>query len=324
MTRSRGQPYRIFALLATLISTNSAVINAQSGPPRPGGYFRIATWNIRFFPQPTTDMDRTAEILAGLDADVIAVQEIADADALTVLLDRVNASLADRAVAAGRVRPRHYDFVLAESGGHGGISVGYVYDENTVRLSGVETLTSLQMTPDLRPALLAHVTALRGGLDFQVIVTHTDSGTKIRDYTHRMEFLDSLAVELDRRWKDEADFVVLGDLNTMGHLEEGESRRVPGEQELAILDRKAWRMGLRRLPATPSCTEYYRGNGSFLDHILVSVSMREVPPNAVARVAGYCAEARCRPVDPDNMPYDYAHVSDHCPVVIDLTDVDWD
>ena len=52
--------------------------------------------------------------------------------------------------------------------------------------------------------------------------------------------------------------------------------------------------------------------------------MTEAPSNAVARVAGYCAVAGCQPVDPDDMPYDYEHVSDHCPVVIDLVDVDRD
>ncbi len=324
MARSPRRMCRALALMATLFVTSSAGLNGQSVPPLQGGQFRVASWNIRFFPEPSTDVDRTAEILADLDADLIAVQEITDADALAALLNQVNAHLTERALASDLTPPRYYGFVLAESGGHGGLFVGYVYDQNAVRLSGVETLTSLQMTPDLRPALLARVTSLRGGLDFQVIVTHTDSGTKIRDYTHRMEFLDSLAVELERRWEDEADFIVLGDLNTMGHAEEEHDRRVSGEEEIAILDRKAWTMGLRRLPSSPSCTEYYLGRGSLLDHIMVTLAMREVLPNPVARVFGYCAAVGCQPVDTDNMPYDYAHVSDHCPVVIDLADVDWD
>ncbi len=83
-------------------------------------------------------------------------------------------------------------------------------------------------------------------------------------------------------------------------------------------------MGLSRLSNSPACTEYYRGRGSFLDHILVSTAMTEAPSGAVARVFGYCAEADCQPVDQENMPYDYVHVSDHCPVVIDLIDEDRD
>ncbi|NNK48898.1 MAG: hypothetical protein HKP01_08505, partial [Gemmatimonadetes bacterium] len=44
----------------------------------------------------------------------------------------------------------------------------------------------------------------------------------------------------------------------------------------------------------------------------------------VARVFGYCARSNCERLDADRMPYDYAYVSDHCPVVVDLMDVDRD
>jgi predicted extracellular nuclease len=83
-------------------------------------------------------------------------------------------------------------------------------------------------------------------------------------------------------------------------------------------------MGLNRLPNFPACTEYYKGRGSFLDHILVSTAMAEAPQGSVARVFGYCAEFDCQPVDQEDMPYDYVHVSDHCPVVLDLVDADRD
>jgi endonuclease/exonuclease/phosphatase family metal-dependent hydrolase len=297
--------------------------STPSMPPPGDGEFRLATWNIRFFPEPNTDVERTAGALADLDADLIAVQEIADADALAGMLELVNARLAARRTDPGR-EPRRYEFELAASGGHGGQFVGYVYDGNAVALSDVETLTRLQMTPDLRPGLFARVKSLRGGLDFQIIVMHTDSGTKDRDYENRVRFRDSLAVELPGRRAVDDDIVVLGDLNTMGRLAEGDLPRVRAEEEIADLDEDALEMGLRRLAVSPSCTEYYRGRGSVLDHILVSRSMDEVPPDAVARVGGYCAATDCRPVDPDDMPYDYQHVSDHCPVVIDLVDADRD
>jgi endonuclease/exonuclease/phosphatase family metal-dependent hydrolase len=294
---------------------------AQQVPTVTDSHVRIVTWNIRRYPEPSTDVDRVARILADLDADVVAVQEIVDPDAVPELLRRVNDRLVRRTTDGA---PRRYRHVLAETGGGGGLFVGYIYDETSVRLTGVETLTSLQMTPDLRPALLARVESLRGGLDLLILTAHTDSGTKLRDYSNRMGFLDALAGELGPRRSEEADVVVLGDLNTMGHFEEGGLRRVTGEEELAILDRKAREMGLARLAPTPACTEYYRGRGSLLDHILVAAPMREVPLHAVARVLGYGAEAACRPLDPETMPHDYRRVSDHCPVVIDLLDVDWD
>ena len=311
-------------LLALAALLGCAGVESESVPPPAEGHFRVVTWNIRFFPEPSTDIERTGEVLADLDADLIAVQEIADSSALASMLDQVNSLLARQARESGQGSSRHYDYELAESGGHGGQFVGYVYDENSVELSDVKTLKSLQMTPDLRPGLFARVKSKRGGLDFQVIVMHTDSGTRDRDYQNRVRFLDSLGVELGERRAADADVIVLGDLNTMGRLAEDGLGRVGWDEEIANLDRRAAEMGLSRLPNSPSCTEYYRGRGSFLDHILVSTAMAEAPAGSVARVFGYCAEADCQPIDQENMPYDYVHVSDHCPVVIDLIDADRD
>ncbi len=301
-----------------------ACSGVESEPPAAGdGYFRVATWNIRFFPEPSTDVERTGQILAHLDADLVAVQEIADPVVLKQMLEQVNADLARQA--EGRPEaPRRYAHELADSGGHGGQFVGYIYDESAVRLSEVETLTSLQMTADLRPGLFARVSSLRGGLDFQIIVMHTDSGTKDRDYQNRRRFLDALELELADRRSADGDIIVLGDLNTMGRVAEGGFPRVRWDEEISHLDESAVEMGLSRLPNSPACTEYYRGRGSFLDHILVSATMSEVPAETVARVFGYCARSNCERLDADRMPYDYAHVSDHCPVVVDLLDVDRD
>lgn len=319
--RARCRLSRLGAPLLALVPLLGCTrVESESVPPAAENHLRVATWNIRFFPEPSTDTEHTGQILAALDADLIAVQEIADSDSLGAMLKAVNARLAQQA----RTSPRRYEHVLAESGGHGGQFVGYIYDRNAVSISDVETVARLQMTPDLRPGLFARVTSLRGGVDFQVIVMHTDSGTKDRDYQNRLRFMDSLAVELSVRGETDSDIIVLGDLNTMGRLRDEELPRVTAEEEIADLDAKAGEMGLRRLPNLPACTEYYRGRGSLLDHILVSRAMTEAPSNAVARVAGYCAVAGCQRLDPDDMPYDYEHVSDHCPVVIDLTDVDWD
>lgn len=312
------------SLLAVLSLLGCAAAESDTVPPVTEGQFRVATWNIRFFPEPSTDVERAGQVLAGLDADLIAVQEIADESALAALLERVNSDLARKAGDTGSHPARRYAYVLAESGGHGGQFVGYVYDEGAVRLSEVQTLTSLQMTEDLRPGLYARVTSLRGGLDFQVIVMHTDSGTRDRDYRNRQRFLDALEAELAGRFARDADVIVLGDLNTMGRLAGDGLPRVRWEEEVAHLDERAREMGLSRLRNVPACTEYYRGRGSFLDHVLVSERMAEAPSGAVARVYGYCFEADCQPLDPDHMPYDYEHVSDHCPVVLDLTDADRD
>lgn len=203
---------RSIAILLLTVPLSAAGLRGQVVPdPVADGNFRVATWNIRFFPQAATDENRVAEMIADLDADVLAVQEITDSSELQDLLDAVNAESARRALIYG-TRARSYDFELTNSGGGGGQFVGLIFDTNAVQLSNVASLTSLRMSSGLRPALFARVTSLRGGLDFQIIANHTDSGTNLSDFTNRQDFLTALATELDDRFDDEADFVVIGDL----------------------------------------------------------------------------------------------------------------
>lgn len=313
------------ALLVCLLGLGCAERAAQEpadAPPAPEARLRIATWNIRYFPEPSTDANRVAEILAEIDADLVAVQEIRDATALQALLEHVNEGFAARSADGSRTRA--YTHRLADSGGNGGLFVGFVYDTLAVELSSVRTVWKLQMTEDLRPALAARVKSRGGGLDFEVIVAHTDSGVRDRDYQNRLSFLDSLAVLLPSVSDSDTDVVLLGDLNTMGRNEEGTLEAVTAGDEIAGLDRRLDGMGLRRLPIEPACTEYYRGRGAVLDHIVVARATEEAPPDLTAGVAGYCAEVDCAVLDPDDMPPDYVTASDHCPVVVDLLDVDLD
>jgi len=226
--------------------------------PLEEGQFRIVTWNIRFFPEPGTDVDRTADYLVALDADVVGVQEIADRSALASLLADVNARLAELPPAGNRPI-RSYDFVLAASGGHGGQYVGFIYDANAVDLSAIETLRRLQMNPDLRPALYTRATSLRGGTDFQVIVVHNDSGTDDRDYQNRLRFLDSLNVELADRRPADADIVVLGDLNDFQFS--SALQTLKGGVLTNLID---------ILVPNDQYTYIFDGNSQVLDHILIS------------------------------------------------------
>jgi len=51
----------------------------------------VGTFNIRTFPGEHTDLEAVALAIAGLDADVIAVQEIADPKVFQRVLDRASA-----------------------------------------------------------------------------------------------------------------------------------------------------------------------------------------------------------------------------------------
>jgi hypothetical protein len=95
---------------------------------------------------------------------------------------------------------------------------------------------------------------------------------------------------------------------------------VTAQEELAVFDREL-APGFRRLAMTPHCTEYFDGKAGTLDHLVASTGMQEVA--ATARVTGYCALAACGNLT-GPMPAAAEHLSDHCPVVVEIQDRDLD
>ena len=77
--------------------------------PTKGAGLRMATWNLRNFPEPTQDHSRLRERLQGLGADLLAVQEIHDRVALQALLPG-------------------WDLHLSEQGGRGHQRLGIAFD----------------------------------------------------------------------------------------------------------------------------------------------------------------------------------------------------
>jgi len=80
--------------------------------------------------------------------------------------------------------------------------------------------------------------------------------------------------------------------------------------------------GFQDVPITPQCTHYFRGEGGWLDHILVSNGMNEVKVTT-AQVSGYCALTHCKKIS-GAYPTAYRHLSDHCPVILDIQNLDED
>jgi hypothetical protein len=110
---------------------------------------------------------------------------------------------------------------------------------------------------------------------------------------------------------------VLGDYNTMGR---GDAPPVSAMEELAALDGELAR-GFRRLPAAPACSAYHDRKAGLLDHVAASTGTQEVA--ATAPVTGYCALAGCATIA-GAMSAAAEHLSDHCPVVVEIHDRDLD
>src|SRR5579871_6584266 len=143
-----------------LVLAASAIVLVRHRPARG---LRVATFNIELYGwrDKRTDDERLVRLLESLDADVIAVQEIADPV-------RFNAVV-------GRMRGERR-FVSSACGGRSGLRVGFVWDASRVALDGVREFPELAPDGDGgcdigdRPGLLG---AFSDGKDhFELLVVH--------------------------------------------------------------------------------------------------------------------------------------------------------
>jgi endonuclease/exonuclease/phosphatase family metal-dependent hydrolase len=264
---------------------------------------RVATFNIRLFPEPTTDPTAVAARIVELDASVIAVQEIRDARAFGAVLED-----------ASRHTGRDYQLLIGPCGGDGRfITTGVVVDASTWQV--------LEHTgyPDLQPegqgacgrdqAATLAVLEDRGGRRLGVLSVHLRPFPGGFD-TRREQWARVLerAGEIERRY--DAPVLALGDYNSTGFRGEP-----PEERE--IVERTVADAGYRLPTADLACTEYWRPQGdtgpyrpSMLDHAVASRGEWQ------AEAHGMCRRLACAPMAPDAIDPDYLVVSDHCPVVL--------
>ena len=121
----------------------------------------------------------------------------------------------------------------------------------------------------------------------------------------------ALAIARRLRARDQLPLLVLGDVNSTGWLDDA------GGERSFVLGAAA-DAGFTVPTADLACTEFWRSprgrfEPSVLDHTLVAGL---TPPKAT--VHGYCARLACRPHPLDEPTAEYATVSDHCPVTLDL------
>jgi endonuclease/exonuclease/phosphatase family metal-dependent hydrolase len=310
-----------------VFSSRDACLDAvRSVAPRSDARVRIASWNLRWFPdgssggpsdQPT-DVEWAACVLAALRVDAIGLQEILLHPRGVEALERLRAQL-DR-LTRGRWEA-HFDACPRDGRQH----VGWLVDTSRARVLEARQLDSVNpeggCAHHLRPGLGVYA-RFRGGLDASLFVAHLDSGQAPRDHDHRAQSLVALMAEARAaaaRHRDD-DVLVLGDLNTMGCSDCAPA--VSADAELAALDASLG-SSMRRVEPSVRCTEFYRGRGSLLDHVLVTTRSRELPGEARVEVHGPCAEHRCT-LPRGTSPAMLQHLSDHCPLVVELDSADRD
>jgi hypothetical protein len=172
----------------------------------------------------------------------------------------------------------------------------------------------------LRPGFGGYFRAA-GGLDLEIVGVHLKSFPDQRSFELRRSSWASLGAVRRRAsgLRKDTDLVVIGDFNAMGCNEC--SPRVGPDAERAELARAD--TGLELLEVSPGCTHYYGQKPGLLDLGLVTRGMQELPKGVKLRAEGYCAERACRPLGGD-VPAAHERLSDHCPIVLELTDRDLD
>lgn len=301
-----------------------------AGPsPRATGVARIGAWNLHWFPdggpgtrarQNASNLDWLACAIAWLDVDVLAVEEIKAGTRPKLALDDLAARIS--ALTGARFRAVLDDCPKASSQ-----KVGLLYDERRATLKKHATLAELNphgepCKDQLRPGLAGHF-GFPGGLDLTVVAAHLKSGGERRSYELRARSFQAMgqATAAAQQLAGDRDVLFIGDMNTMGCPDC--SPAFTQAEELAAVDKTlaASTPPLRRLRTSPGCTYSYSGQKSLLDWA-AAVDLAELPVDRAVTVSGYCAALGCDTTsDP---PRSTLELSDHCPVVVDIDDLDRD
>jgi len=306
-----------------------AELLAGGKAPRAPGVARIGAWNLHWFPDGSpgeraadeaTDLDWMSCAIAWLRVDVLAISEIKHGERAAAALEQLRTKLSS--LTGGR-----WLVVLDDCPRGASQHVGLLYDERRARLGKTETLGMLNPhgTPckdQLRPGL-AGTFKFTGGLDLAVVATHLKSGSERRAIELRsrsFEAFGAAAAAAQALADGDRDVLVIGDMNSMGC--EKCSPKIAAVEELGTIDRAlaAGKPALRRLDAAPHCSHHYSGKATLLDWAAAS-DLTELPAGRALAVSGYCAELACSGREP---PRELRRLSDHCPIYVDITDVDRD
>lgn len=272
-----------------------------SAPAKPAARLRIATWNLRNFPDEGQDLPRLRARLQELAADVIAVQEVRDPAALQALMPG-------------------WGLALSEAGGRGGQRLGFLYDRSAVELVGApREHAALAMGGAVRPGFSGYLRARDGGPDFHVVVVHLKA--RAEGFALRRAQWDALGEILKDVARGDDDLVLLGDFNATGPERGG-----PAE-ELEALDARFGALGLRRVDNAAGCSVYWHGarrdawhEPSLLDLVWIGGLREAGDAGLEARALLHCARHRCAALRSTEAhpERDYVDLSDHCPVIVDV------
>jgi hypothetical protein len=286
---------------------------------------RVATWNLRWFPDgmpnwsPTatpkpTNLPWLACAIAWLDVDVIQVEEIQTTPAAKTAMNTVLAKLKE--LTGGDWRAE-IDACSRPNSQH----LGFIYDARRVTIEGAHPFhwrdgDGCNITR--RPGLSAHA-KFTSGLDFQFMGVHQKSKSDAESYATRLEQAKRFSVLADDTdASDDEEILVSGDFNTYGCYGSDCASPVTAEGELKAFDRVIDPLGFSRIEANNVCSEYESNSQhTLLDHFVANEKLAS-QIRTQAKVSGYCGELACTPYPRGTRPTAMLELSDHCPVMLDI------
>jgi endonuclease/exonuclease/phosphatase family metal-dependent hydrolase len=279
---------KVVTLSALAIAT--ILVVRHCGGDSPDERWRVATFNIEDFPKNARQVEAAFDEIAGLDASIVAVQEIRDPALF--------------AGAAQRRLGKSWQFVhvstapLAE-GTRPTNHLGVLFDDRRYRLVQTRVHDETRLEGRQKPTLDVELQSTSDEDEsLRVLVVHLKSGGEHQDIRKRQLYALAGIVN-EAKWTG-ARVILLGDFNSTGD----------GDRQ-AIGDLKA-ATGMSWATELLDCSAFWdRDDGcprSRLDHVMVSGRFVET------HAAGACAREGCD--WQDSCPLYAEQVSDHCPVVV--------
>jgi endonuclease/exonuclease/phosphatase family metal-dependent hydrolase len=294
---------------------------------------RVATWNLRWFPVGSapdhpqesaepTDLDWLLCTLLWMQVDILAIQESLATPEATQAWKTITNQLSKQTGDTWRWNRQP----CGQPDNH---HLGLLWNDSRVALSKFDSLWQFNSkatsarnpcTSGLRPGHYAFVQSRqKDGADFHLIAVHLKSGPTVFAVEQRQKAFNRIDKAVAPLLKQDRDVVILGDFNTMG----------AGDRQSQLSELKYLRRfvakekpGFSDLPVHPQCSQYFRGRGGQLDHVLVAKDMKEIAVESV-QVTGYCALADCQRIRGD-YPLAYRRLSDHCPIILEIANGDDD
>jgi endonuclease/exonuclease/phosphatase family metal-dependent hydrolase len=245
----------------------------------------------------STDTEALFSFLKDIDIELLAVQEIVDAELF--------------AEEAKKYLGQNYDFIYSQSGGSQ--KVGFLYDSSVLELLGDPRSYDeilLRSSSRLRPAFGAYFKSKSAGFDFSVVVVHlksAPSGWDIRE--QQLEILEKILVEIALETIDN-DVILLGDMNNV-------SPAGPNEFK-SMIERLGYFWASGEITHKP--TNFWQPRyseekiiASTIDHIFVSADAKVELIEKSADVAGMCSALK-ESFEAHEIPEYFHQISDHCPV----------